>query len=302
MASVAAYDYENKKIQSLLAHGFLRNVLNTEQNYNDVFSIIILYHRQGFAKYYDAKIDTDYKGKMRFGDIVKINNKYITLDVDEKFIEIGAMEETEEEVMWLRSDKFDGDIRLRIPFLICKHLTNAISYYSKFNENTTAVANNMNYLYSAHFNVKHDDCWIIDKFGGPLNHTIKKIVVKFNQSKLPIVWINFGNKIAKYFHVQKFSITYKHIDGIYEMRQDKKDLVKIKVQAKSRSQFCFTNKMSLDDADSILWFSKRSWPDFSYYYTGPTTERHIMMKKLSSFYSEDIMIISVDDSDLLINV
>ena len=303
MASLASYDYEDNRIQSLMANGFLRDVLNADQNYNDIISVIILYYRQGFAKYYDSEIDRDYKEKMKFGDIVKIDNEYIALDINDKFTEIGAIEETEEDELWSRYDDFDGDIDLKIPLSICTHLTNAISFYSKLNENTAAFAKEINYQYSGHFNVKHDDGWIIDQFGGSLNSKIEHIAVKFKQSELSSVWINFGNWMVKEFYPQLHSINYKDIDEIYKIRENKNNLVKSKV---TNTESVIDNIYSMVLDDSTMWFMKFNFHDLSYDFTGPETEKDAMMNKLETFYtgkgSFGISLHAVDDSDVLLNV
>ena len=123
MEDIKPYSFEK-----LSVYGFLRDVLPEQKDYDDIVLIIILYHRQGFAKYYDAKVDKDYKHRMRFGDILKTKkNKYKVLGLNNNMIAIKA-----------NHTSWNGNIHLDVPLSICENLTDAISFYSKLNTNGIA--------------------------------------------------------------------------------------------------------------------------------------------------------------------
>ena len=104
--------------EKLSVYGYLRDILSEQKDYDDIVLIIIFYHRQGFARYYDEVIDKDFKQKVRFGDVVKTKRgKYKVLDLNNK----------------LKVIKTSG-IYLDIPMSICQYLTDSMSYYSKLSE------------------------------------------------------------------------------------------------------------------------------------------------------------------------
>ena len=113
-------------------YGFLRNALNDQTNYDGIFSIIIEYSQQGYAKHFDTSVDEDYEGKMRFGDFVKIHDDrfrsvYKCLDINNSLIKIGTHK------MHLNLDSWEIThyLDIGIPLSVCKHLDDAYAFYSK---------------------------------------------------------------------------------------------------------------------------------------------------------------------------
>ena len=151
--------------EELAAYGYLRDILNDENDYDFILAIVIEYTKQGFARYFEEKVNDKFMQEMRFGDIVrKLDDEIMVLN----------KEQTLENAGYLDEDHPYEDICVRIPASICNNLTNAVLFYSEFNKNWPSTR-----AYSGEFEltlfISHDDQFIIDQFGGPLKAEYESI-------------------------------------------------------------------------------------------------------------------------------
>ena len=123
--------------------GFLRNICDDkkEYDYTDIIKMILKFHKEGYAKYYDQNVDKDYKEKMVFGDILKTqDHKFQVLDINKDLLEIGEIDS-------------DGDICILIPLSVCEHSIDAVTFYSKFDK----ISFFQEMDYTLILDVRHDD-------------------------------------------------------------------------------------------------------------------------------------------------
>ena len=194
------YHYETDHVRELSIWGYLRDIFTDRHNYTDIILMVLQYHKEGYAKYYDEKVDKDYKQKMRFGDILRTkDDELIVLDIDNQSIAAGHL-----------TDCFYQDIEfyIRIPFAICQHLSDAVRFYSKFDNITLFQYSEW---YELSLTVKHNDAWIVKHFHGPLSNKYKSIKVQFENNKLYGVTISDGGGFTYLFDPRNESITDKYV-------------------------------------------------------------------------------------------
>ena len=246
----------------------MRTMMNDEKDYSMIIAIIALFYQQGFAKYYDARIDKDYKQMMRFGDILLVDwEEYMVMDINN-------------EMKGISGGLFGDDVD--IPLSICKYLSNAVEFYSKWDEEKLNSTDATIQLF-----VKYDDEWLINHFDGALNPQFESIAISFedevNDDNFQEVCICFTNKYEKYFNPIKNKITHQDINMYYESRKDPKNLVKINV---SLAQQYVRRNIERIKLPSALW--ERIWLDDSdddcYHLIGPKSEKDEMMNTLKKAF------------------
>ena len=307
-------DYETKENHQLKIYGYLRNILNDEQNYADIISIIIEYLKQGYGQFFESDIDKDYKARMKFGDVVKMRKDndddsdlesslademlcMMVLNLNNELVDAGWVE-------WITwEDKLEYDVWINIPYTICKHLTNATSFYSKIGQHKFVKDCDE---YSLRLNVRRDDIWIINHFQGALLRQHPAIQIQFNNHQFYQVEVKFGDKCTKQFKTND-GFSYRDIEEFYESRLDKSKLNKIRVK--------------YDDGEPRSWLSlltplPKLWsyhfgydyPNYRWFdYIGPDNEQD-MMSKIAEYYGSimksrnDVTItsINVEDGDVAV--
>ena len=299
------------KIEELRVHGYLRDVLNDETDYDNIITIIIEYYRQGFAKYYDEEINKDYKEKMKFGDILKRKSPspnfwkisdFMVLDMNNELQTVG------EESYDIQGGGREIDIE--IPLSICKHLSNAVSFYSKFQKITFFQPIKYGDLETGRdyiefmFNIKYDDDWIIKHLNCILRKQYPRILVIFNNTKFERLFVRFGDRYYKNYNLINPIITHKDIDQFGEIRRDKNNLVKIRVKWDATKDY-----LSIYEPLPKLW-SFDEIGDANYRvldYIGPKKEKDTMMGEIQKLYQSDmkcrddinINVIDVSEADVL---
>ena len=74
-------------------YGYLREIMNDDQDYSSIIRIIIQYYEQGFARYFDENLNKDFMKQIKFGDIVKrLNNDYMVFNDKKLLINVGHYE------------------------------------------------------------------------------------------------------------------------------------------------------------------------------------------------------------------
>lgn len=207
--------------EEITTYGFLRDVLDKDQDCVDIIKIIIEYCKQGFAVYFDSELDADYKKKMNFGDIVRNGDDFDAMNMTNQLIHAG------EDSGVIYDDSIGEDLDIKIPFEICEHLTDAIYFYSKLVEHEYfKKAKDFSFA----LDLKKDDKWIIDNLKGALNHQYSEISVIFRNYKFYKFIVQFGPNCRRDFDAMSPGITHKDVDKFYEIRTDKDNLVKIRVK------------------------------------------------------------------------
>ena len=168
-------------VEDLKIFGYLREIMNDDQDYSFMTSIIIEYYKQGFAKYFDEKVNKDFMKQIRFGDIVKrLNNDYMVLNEQKVLINAGYYNDSDEV----------ADVT--IPLSICEKLENAMEFYSKIHK-CEALQWDEFYL---DLYIKYDDGFIINKLGGPLKPEYKSIRAQSENNHLLALRIEFSKDVS----------------------------------------------------------------------------------------------------------
>ena len=291
MAATQPKPQTNEEVaDELIISGYLRDMFNDDRDYSFIVAIIILFYQQGYAKYYDENIDKDYKQKMRFGDILMTKNDYMVLDSNNKLQRIGEYYEDSDD------DEPEAEIDITVPFSICQHLTDAVTFYSNLNQiNSFKEAVD----YYLHLEVKHDDKWLIKQLNGPLKPEYELITLRFDRMEIYSVDVRFKERCFKRFYTfhlaQRFhlsdKITAKDIDMYYKIRTDTTQLVKFRISmCILREKWAYTRAPG---ALSVLWEKNYDYIDEDplrpvryVYYIGPLKEKNKMINELRSFYSK----------------
>ena len=262
-----ATEFESEKCA---ISGYLRDVVNTDNDYSFIFGIILSFYQQGFAKYFDETIDKDYKQKMRFGDILQTNdNKYMVLDINNEMRQIGEYD----------PDSLFSVLVLEIPLSICQVLSNAILFYSQIEDDKITLLR---------LNVKYNDKWIIKQFGGPLNAEFESITIIRYESQVIDIVINYGQQYSKQFKmISMNNVSYKDINKFFEIRKDENNLCKIRVSLTMNDWLRFGECKQV----SVLWDQKTKHFDMSGQhryidYIGPKNEEDKMNNYLRLRYKE----------------
>ena len=267
--------------EEIVTFGYLRDVFNDDNDYSFIVAIIISFYQQGFAKYYDEKVDKEYKQKMRFGDILKTkDNKYMILDINTELKKVGKY--------YIGGSMFvenDINIHLTIPYSICNNLSNAVSFFSKLSQlKSFAEADD----YELNLCVKHDDEWIIKHFNGPLNPQYESIKIAIDEVNVG-VYISFVHRYGKWFYEMDTEISYIDIETYFELRKDTANLVKLQVMLNDDDM----GKFGYCHPVSVLWEKKREFGamyandnGFIYHYIGPKSEEDKMIAKMKKRYGE----------------
>ena len=199
-------------IKSILICGYLRDIMQYENDYTDIMLIILSFCKQGFAKYFDENMDKDYKLQMRFGDILRTeNDALMVLDINNEYQEIGLYQTYEPG--YYNSHGMDVYIDMSIDLSICQHLDDAVLFYSKLQkEEVWDEADST----SIQLTVKHNDEWIIKHFDGALNPKYKSIKILLRDGEHFNVNICFDDKCFKnYFADNGRKVTCKDVDNDY---------------------------------------------------------------------------------------
>ena len=76
--------------------GHVRDILNKDQDYRFIISIIVEYIHQGFSKYFEEKSNKEYLKEMRCGDIVTCDDGQImVMGKDNVLLNVGDFYEEE---------------------------------------------------------------------------------------------------------------------------------------------------------------------------------------------------------------
>ena len=278
----------------LIIYGYLRNILiENERDYSSILQVIMLFYHQGFAKYFDEKKDKDYRKKMKFGDIVKMDvdfHTFMILDASNELKKVGSA----------RIDPYpisDDDpnakiyIHVSIPFSICAYLSNAISFYSKLLQ-VIPFKNAIEYQCS--FTVKHNDEWILKHLNGPLNPEFTCIEIKLydGNKKFDGIYVSFASLVEIYFDAEKYEFNYQSINNYFEIRKDKNNLIKFKVSLRSEDKI----SDEIWYAVSVLWERTHKYnskfvdaPDDIHliiYFVGPKYEKNAMIDRFKGLYGD----------------
>ena len=258
-------DEEYDIIQKLTIVGYLRDVINNEHDYDDIISIIVLYHQQGYANFFHSTLSKDYKQQMKFGDLVIKDSSIMVLNLDKNLEKVGSHE--------VDSDQSE-EINVDIPFTICQKLTNAVSFYSKLPKHE--YMHEVDFVYIS-LRVKYNDAWIMKNFGGKLNPNYQSIILKFCNGTFEHVNIYFEEKYSQIFHTnKKYIITAEGIDSYYNIRKEKENLIKLRVKTSRYLHILLYPEVF------IAWQRKRASKNYVHY-VGPKEEKDEMMKELNSF-------------------
>ena len=293
---------QDSQIKQLIICGFLRSIIKDENDYSFIFALILLFYQQGFAKYFDEKVDKDYKQKMRFGDILKTkDDEYMILDMNDEMKKIGSY--------YVDKDMYDQEddvsyIDLSISFDICKHLDNAQSFYSSlYNIEEFKEVDELD----LRLFVKHNDEWIIKQFGGPLDPTYVSIEIQFYNGELDGVRISL-KRYTKYFYPLKYKINHEDIKTYFELRKDSKNLLKIRVTLTGIDvkNYRMSIYSKIHWSVSALWEQTHQYPDSETViinYIGPNYEKYKMMDKLKETYQGSVerlvSIVDLKDTDYI---
>ena len=263
--------------QSIIC-GFLRNMIKKEHDYSPIFAIVVSFYHQGFAKYFHQTIDKNYKQKMRFGDMLRANNDgFFVLDRNNRLTKVGRLYAA-------------ACIYVDIPFTICQHLDDAVSFYSKVLQIKTFTDIGD---YTFNLGVKYDDEWILQQFDGPLDPKYKSIKILCTGGKFKYVKVRAFNE-WKIFNTEK--IKASDIIKYFELTKNPKNLVKLNVSL----QNVFSSNGIYCKPVSVLWnqtecIMPKLEPIASYSLIGPKYEQNEMISKLEQFYKHKFdFVISIE--------
>ena len=259
--------------EEMVTFGYMRDILNEDNDYTFIVAIIILFYQQGFAKYFDENIQKDCKPQMRFGDILKTQgDNYMILDINNELKIAGKLHIGGGlSLFGDTSDESHVDINMTIPYSICKHLTNAVSFFSKL---AGLEAFRKADDYTLNLDVKHNDQWIVKHFGGPLDSEYKSIRVWIEDGDPESVYICFARNYGQWFDPMTQQISYTDIETYFELRKNSANLAKFQVVLNPDDD----DEFGCCDTVSILWERKRNLSmtlafDDVFNYIGPKTEK-----------------------------
>ena len=178
---------------------------------------------------------------------------------------------------------------MKFPYSICSELYDPVKYYSYLLEDFPEFKEYDQYL--PNFEVRYDDPFIIEAFGGCLNKDldINKITLSFQDNQLKsidIVTKTFKHCFNGSPYLHSFKYTSKDIDEFFKLRRrEKNSMVKIRVATCTYlGQQC--------QIYSALWQIVLFWnyKDEGYYYIGPKSEKKQMMGKLRKYYGSKAQI------------
>ena len=78
-----------EKQEKLMIWGYLRDCISNENDYSFLILMVATYYHQGYAKYYDTRIDKEYEQKMKFGDIVRFGEYFQVINLQQKKEKVG---------------------------------------------------------------------------------------------------------------------------------------------------------------------------------------------------------------------
>ena len=280
-----ASQQDDSMIDQLIIYGYLRSIINDENDYSFILAIILSFYQQGFAKYYEEKFDKDYKQKMRFGDILRSkSNDYMVLNINNELQVIGCRD---------GGGRYDVYIDIGIPYSICQYLSNAVSFYSKIHElKPFKQADD----YQLKLHVKHNDEWIIKHFDGPLDPQYESICIYLDDGRFQ----NFGIVFVDGFREQWFNpikrkISYKDIEKYYELRKDCNNLVKFGLVIPGE----YLNDYVSFDPGTNLWENRfcEYFEMFNLYsFIGPKSEKDQIVDKFKLLFGDKYAnIVSIDE-------
>lgn len=294
--------YQDSESHHLFINGYLRDIMADETDYNDLISIIMAYHQREFASFFDVEKDPNYRDKMQFGDIAKTgDDKLMIMTMNHSLLKIASIEEPlifelydseEDSAADTTTVIAPSELDIHIPLKITQYLAyDAISFYADCMQIISHWGKERNYDCSGDVMVPHDDGWIIDYFGGSINKKIESIKVYFKEGNMDGVLLRFTSSLSKKFNCKERA-SYKDIDRICEIYQNKNNLVKI--DTNYIHDGVESDKLSIP----TMWFYN-SWSK----YIGPKTEIDIMLKILNGYYNitlgNGIKIVDVDNCDLI---
>lgn len=209
--------------EELTIYGFLREMLNNDRDYMVIIAIIIEFFHQGYAKYFDERLNKEFIKEMRFGDIVRTLDGHDDMD----FIKVLNKTNTLEYVGEFYRNDNDIVVEIVIPLSICRELTNATLFFSKFDQNERYPTGTSNMK----LHISHDDGFIIDKLGGPLKSEYRSIeysAVDHNFTYLTIEFMEDTYIDLYPDNIQRFN--YEDIIKYHEIRLNKNNMIKIRVK------------------------------------------------------------------------
>ena len=277
------------KYEEIIICGYLRDIMNDDISYQVIITLILEYFLN-YAKYYDRTnaTDTEEKEKLHFGDIIKTSfMQYRIIDINHAKINIA----TRRRQFFRRDMGKKYTIQMTIPYEICQHLINAPKFFSKFDEIEEFDVSE----YNKSLIIKHDDMFVIHKFGSKLNPKYHKIALTFNIMKRngriyksESLRIHYNEKYSHSFDLADFNYSCKDFEDFFEIRQDMKSLIKITVRLHSKKWCQFKCP-----AYSPIWNCKYHGFD-AYLYIGPKSEMQQMLAKLNEFRKDKSVTITVD--------
>ena len=283
--------------EQLTVYAFLREILNDDIDYTSIIAIITEFFKQGYAKYFDERLNKDFMKELRFGDIVrKLDDAIYVLNSANKLVYLGGYCQT-------GGLTEDMQINISIPLSICKGLSNAVSFYSKIHKNeayprSTDLFAVYAYIY---LYISHDDEFIIDKLGGPLKPEYESIGYYARDHNFTHLTIEYTNDMS--ITLQSPDVernNYKDVIKYHKIRLDKGNMTKIKVVCVGQ---WFSEMMHPIVPISILWEFRgnESWHACQYY-VGPKNEETKMINEIKRVYKGkeiEISTVNVEESDLI---
>ena len=280
----------------IIIYGYMRDMLNDDVNYEMMILLVIIsYFADGFSSFYDLsfksisntghktrqeQIRDVFNAEAKFGDIIKTMVPY--------YMSWGGLGGLESRPCYHIIDKDGNLIQIKndtVPFEICKHLYNAPKYFSKIipqfpkqldKYDTTNYENETNYL---KYQIKHDDRYIIERFGGALNDKYKRITLvlkppDYDSRYREWLIIDFDKHYCHQFNLADFNYSHKDFDEFYEIRKDLKNMVCIKV--KHIDYYPFDRRRLF----SPKWELRRDYSE----YMAPKSEADEMIAMINEFY------------------
>ena len=259
-------------LTELSTYGYLRDMLNDEQDYTFIIAIIIKYNEQGFARYFDEKAKEGFMKEMQFGDLVKKSNGDImVLNKDNKLQKVGHGYEDSE-------DEEDDElyVEIGIPVSICHGLTNAFLFYSKINKSEPNIWGHQEVDVYFNFSLPHDDGCIIDTFGGELKPEYESITYYSEDGEFDFISVRYTKTREKEFYEEDIE-QWSHEDVIkfHEIRLNKNNMTKINVKGEWLKKVEFV---------SNLWEWKEAHCLNYQDYVGPKKEEAAMINEITEFY------------------
>ena len=269
----------HKSKDNTIINGYLRDATCTTHDYHFIFLIIAAYHKQVYAKSYNPTIDKDYKQKIKFGDIVRKDNEYYVVTQNQKLEFVGRYD--------IRS--WRDSVEIRIPFSICKHLSDAVLFYSKLS-NDSSFKNKKRNDFLLSLDIKYNDKGLIKELGGQINaEYVKSIIIEYYNKSLDCITVRFVSNNERNFSPRHYMVTYRDIDEFYEIRKDHKtNMVKLRVSS-------INIKKVWRVTYSALWNYHRCREYIDY--IGPKIEMHKAIFHLWSLYGDEFNFKIINFSD-----